>query len=283
MAEAKQGPDPLLAELREADRDRYLAVLLSPADHRSALTALYLFNAELARVRERISEPLPGEVRLQYWRDLLEGSGHGESQRNPLAARLLQTLEAYRLPAAPLIGISEARIFDLYDDPMGSLSDFEGYAGETASALIQLASLVLDSEKAAASSTAAGHAGVAQAVAGSLLLMSRHRANGQVFIPTEILSATGLDRESFLIASDRDRVGNAIRAFAGFGRSHLEKFDAEGPVAREIAPAYLPMASCKNILVKAERLGENVLDNSIQPPQWKRQFAMMRSLLFRKF
>jgi len=258
-------------------------VLLSPADHRSALTALYLFNAELARVRERISEPLPGEVRLQYWRDLLEGSGHGESQRNPLAARLLQTLEAYRLPAAPLIGISEARIFDLYDDPMGSLSDFEGYAGETASALIQLASLVLDSEKAAASSTAAGHAGVAQAVAGSLLLMSRHRANGQVFIPTEILSATGLDRESFLIASDRDRVGNAIRAFAGFGRSHLEKFDAEGPVAREIAPAYLPMASCKNILVKAERLGENVLDNSIQPPQWKRQFAMMRSLLFRKF
>ncbi|MAU23312.1 MAG: phytoene/squalene synthase family protein [Martelella sp.] len=283
MAEAKQGPDPLLAELREADRDRYLAVLLSPEEHRPALTALYLFNAELARVRERISEPLPGEVRLQYWRDLLAGSGHGESQGNPLAARLLQTLETYRLPAAPLIGMSEARIFDLYDDPMGSLSEFEGYAGETASALIQLASLVLDSEKAAAASTAAGHAGVAQAVAGSLLLMSRHRANGQVFIPTEILSATGLDRESFLIASDRDRVGNAIRAFAGFGRSHLERFEAEGPVAREIAPAYLPISSCKNILVKAERLGENVLDNSIQPPQWKRQFAMMRSLLFRKF
>lgn len=283
MAEATERPDPLLAELREADRDRYLAVLLSPEEHRPALTALYLFNAELARVRERISEPLPGEVRLQYWRDLLEDSGHGESQRNPLAARLLQTLETYHLPAAPLIGMSEARIFDLYDDPMGSLSDFEGYAGETASALIQLASLVLDSEKAAAASTAAGHAGVAQAVAGSLLLMSRHRANGQVFIPTEILSATGLDRESFLIASDRDRVGNAIRAFVGFGRSHLERFEAEGPVAREIAPAYLPVSSCKNILVKAERLGENVLDNAIQPPQWKRQFAVMRSLLFRKF
>ncbi|WP_180901409.1 phytoene/squalene synthase family protein [Martelella soudanensis] len=283
MAEATERQDPLLAELREADRDRYLAVLLSPAQHRAGLTALYLFNAELARVRERISEPLPGEVRLQYWRDVLEGGGHGESERNPLAARLLRTLETYRLPAAPLIGMSEARIFDLYDDPMGSLSDFEGYAGETASALIQLASMVLDPERAAAASTAAGHAGVAQAVAGSLLLLSRHRANGQVFIPTEILSATGLDRESFLIASDRDRVGNAIRAFAGFGRSHLEKFGAQGSIPGEIAPAYLPMATCKNILVKAEGLGENVLDISIQPPQWKRQFAMMRSLLFRKF
>ncbi|WP_174800607.1 phytoene/squalene synthase family protein [Martelella limonii] len=283
MAEAPESQDLLLAELRAADRDRYLAVLLSPAQHRPSLTALYLFNAELARVRERVSEPLPGEVRLQYWRDLLEGAGHGESERNPLAARLLEAVAEHRLPIAPLVGMTEARIFDLYDDPMGGLSDFEGYAGETASAVIQLASLILSPESAAWSATAAGHAGVAQAVAGSLLLIGRHRANGQVFIPTEILSATGLDRESFLIGSDRERVGHAIRAFAGFGRSHLEKFRAEPRIAREIAPAYLPVSLTKNILVKAEALGENILDTSIQPPQWKRQLIMMRSLLFGKF
>lgn len=281
MSEATEAQ--LFAELREADRDRYLAALLSPASHRDALTALYLFNAELARVRERISEPLPGEVRLQYWRDLLQGEGHGESERNPLAALLLKTLAAYNLPAAPLIGMTEARIFDLYDDPMGTISEFEGYAGETASALIQLASLVLDRQAAVDKADCAGHAGVAQAVAGSLLLMGRHRANGQVFIPGEILSATGLDRESFLLASDRERVGNAIRAFAGFGRSHLARFHAFGRIPKEIAPAYLPLSVCNNILVKAEALGENVFDISLQPPQWKRQLTMMRSLLFRKF
>ena len=34
-------------------------------------------------------------------------------------------------------------MFDLYDDPMPSLNDLEGYAGETSSALIQLAAIVL--------------------------------------------------------------------------------------------------------------------------------------------
>ncbi len=43
----------------------------------------------------------------------------------------------------------DARIFDLYDDPMETRTSLEGYAGETASALIQLASLVLSPEEAA--------------------------------------------------------------------------------------------------------------------------------------
>ena len=38
----------------------------------------------------------------------------------------------------------DARIFDLYDDPMPTRNDLEGYSGETASALIQLAAIVLD-------------------------------------------------------------------------------------------------------------------------------------------
>nr|WP_272211601.1 phytoene/squalene synthase family protein [Marinicella sp. W31]MDC2877496.1 phytoene/squalene synthase family protein [Marinicella sp. W31] len=179
MADRTDNEEMLLAELREADRDRYLAALLSPAGKRGALAALYLFSAELARVRERVSEPLPGEVRLQYWRDLLEGSGHGSTEANPSAAALLQTIDRFRLPLDPLIRMTEARIFDLYDDPMGTISDFEGYAGETASALIQLASLVLDADAARRFANAAGHAGVAQAVAGTLLLLPRHRAAGR--------------------------------------------------------------------------------------------------------
>ncbi|PRX11559.1 UNVERIFIED_ORG: phytoene synthase [Martelella mediterranea] len=282
MADHAETEGLLLSELREADRDRYLAALLSPADRRGALAALYVFNAELARVRERVSEPLPGEVRLQYWRDLLEGASHGSTEANPTASALLAAIDTFHLPREPLIRMTEARIFDLYDDPMGTTSEFEGYAGETASALIQLASLVLDPKAAATHADAAGHAGVAQAVAGSLLLLPRHRTAGQVFVPTEILAATGLNRESFLIASDRARVGNAIRAFASFGRSHLAKFRETGRIAKTLAPAYLPMSVCENILVKAEKLGENILEEEIRPVQWKRQLLMMRSLLFRK-
>lgn len=46
---------------RQYDRDRYLSALLAPADHRPGLMALYAFNAEIARTRELVSEPLPGK------------------------------------------------------------------------------------------------------------------------------------------------------------------------------------------------------------------------------
>ncbi|MDX3810024.1 MAG: squalene/phytoene synthase family protein, partial [Bosea sp. (in: a-proteobacteria)] len=147
--------------VREQDQDRYIATLYAPEARRHGLFALYAFSLEIARVRALVSEPLPGEVRLQWWRDLLEGQPNGEVQAHPVAAALLDTVKRYRLPIAPLTGLIDARTFDLYDDPMPSLRDLEGYAGETASALIQLAGLVLSPEAAAASADAAGHAGVA--------------------------------------------------------------------------------------------------------------------------
>ena len=111
------------ALVREHDQDRYIACLYAPEAQRPALFALYAFSHEIARVRALVSEPLPGEVRLQWWRDLLEGEPKGEAQAHPVAAALLDAVARYRLPIAPLTGLIEARVFDLYDDPMPSLSD----------------------------------------------------------------------------------------------------------------------------------------------------------------
>jgi len=67
--------------VRAADRDRFLTTLFAPAEHRPALLALYAFNLEVARVREIVHEPLAGEIRLQWWNDVLEGSGGARSRR----------------------------------------------------------------------------------------------------------------------------------------------------------------------------------------------------------
>ena len=61
--------------MREADKDRFLATLFAPAKYRRALFALYAFNVEIARVRELAREPMPGEIRLQWWRDVFAGAG----------------------------------------------------------------------------------------------------------------------------------------------------------------------------------------------------------------
>ncbi|WJR66881.1 phytoene/squalene synthase family protein [Neorhizobium sp. CSC1952] len=275
--------DICLATLRETDRDRYLACLLSPADKRGALAALYAFNAEIARVRDVVREPLPGEIRLQWWRDLLEGNARGDGSGNPIAAGLLNAVETYRLPRQTLVDMTEARIFDLYDDPLADRNALEGYAGETASALIQLASLILDAGDAARSAEAAGHAGVAQAIAGFLLLMPIHRRRHQLYLPLDILSATGLDRDAFLKGEDTLRISAAIEAFAGLGLEHLAKARRTGSVPAAVFPAFLPVALAEPVLRRAARAGAAVLDTALQPPQWRRQLRLLKAAVTRRF
>lgn len=268
-----------LRTLQETDRDRYLASLLTPTNRRSAVVALYAYNAELARVRDLVREPLPGEVRLQYWRDLLDGSAHGETEANPVAAELLRAVQSWRLPVTPLVSMADARIFDLYDDPMETVAMFEGYAGETAATLIQLVALVLDAEAAESAAEMSGHAGVALAVAGALLLMPIHRSRGQVYLPAEILSSVGLDRNTFLASADAARTSAAIQAFAGFGLDHLRKARAAGWIPKSLLPAFLPVTLAEPVLKRAMKMGAGSLNADLRLPQWRRQLSMIRLLL----
>jgi phytoene synthase len=265
----------MLAALREADIDRYLSLLLMPDAVRNDLLALFLFNAEIASIRDRIREALPGEVRLQWWRDVLSGQRESEARAHPAASALVEVIERRAMPVAPLIAMCDARVFDLYDDPMPDRTSYEGYAGETASALLQMSAFLIDPDASTLSATASGHAGVAQAVAGHLLMLPISQARGQVFILGDLLAATGLDREAFLVGTETERVTNAVRAFAGFGREHLDKARrALTDVPASARPAYLPVALAESVFARAEREGAGCLSTSVRLPQWRRQWQL---------
>src|SRR5262245_53259074 len=226
--------------LRTADRDRYLSVLYAPDDKRTALFALYAFNVEIASVRDRSREPMPGEIRLQWWRDAIAGDA---GQGHPLAEVLLDAIRANRLPRKTFEDYLEARVFDLYDDPMPDRNALEGYCGETASALIQLAALVLDANAAPAAAEAAGHAGCAQAITGLLRLLPRHRARGQCFVPRDILAAAGTTPEEFVAGNDGRSAERAVAAMIALAREHLAGFERNVlELPASLRPAFLPVA-----------------------------------------
>src|SRR4051794_25136579 len=129
--------------VREADKDRFLAALFAPAAQRVGLFALYAFNAEIGRVRDVAREPMPGEIRLQWWREVVEGGRAEEARAHPVAAALMETIERRRLPIQPLADLIDAHAFDLYDDPMPSLAHAEAYAAKTSSAVFGLAARIL--------------------------------------------------------------------------------------------------------------------------------------------
>src|SRR6202051_5062603 len=90
---AAPGLSPLAALVRRHDRDRYQTALFAPADRREALFALYAFNYEIARVREIVTQPTLGQIRLQWWREIVDAAFAGRAPRQhevavPLAAAI---------------------------------------------------------------------------------------------------------------------------------------------------------------------------------------------------
>ncbi len=157
--------------LRSHDRDRYLSTFFAPDAKRPHLLALYAFNAEVTRIRDLVSDPNIGMIRLQWWRDTIEsGTGGG----HPVAEALFSAIAEGSLPKQALLDLVTAREFDLYQDRMPGLTELEAWLGETHSRLIQMAAMILDRDAAVKASDAAGLAGVAQGLA-LILADPRHR------------------------------------------------------------------------------------------------------------
>jgi 15-cis-phytoene synthase len=254
------------AQLRAKDPDRWLASLFLPSALRPHVVALTAFSDEVASVRGHVSEPLLGEIRFQYWRDILTGERGADA---PVAAALVDTIARFGLPREKLISLIDARLFDLYDAPMPSVTALESYASATAGTLFQLAARVLDPD--ADSASAARHAGIAYAVTGLLRSLPWQVAAGQTFVPRELYAAPDLH-------ADTPALNAALAKLRGRVREHLGAFAAEpGARAGKAAPAFLPVALCDLYLRQMEKPGYDPLTTIIEVPQWRRQWQLWRA------
>jgi phytoene synthase len=263
------------AIVRREDKDRYLADLFAPERGRGHLFALHAFNAEVARVRDAITNPIAGEIRLQWWRDTI---ATGEPSGHPVAAALVETIKAASLPVAAFDNLLKARIFDLYDDPMPDVPTLEGYLGDTASALIQLGAIALNGGTDPGSADAAGHAGVAYGLTGLMRSLPYAASRRQLFLPADVLARHGVDMEQ-MFAGQRSRgLDEALAELRGLARRHLDLARAAiSHVAPAALPAFLPLALAEPYLKRMERADHDPLRVAVEIPQWRRQLILWRA------
>lgn len=248
--------------LKEHDRDRYLSTLVLTGDKRNAVQALYAFAADVAAIPARVSEPGPGEIRLQWWKDTLEGNGHGSVDQNPIAAALQKTIKDYGLATVPLLRLIAARRFDLYQDPMPDVATFEGYAGETSSVLYQYAAIILANGAPIEDGDAAGHLGVAHALIGHLRAIGYTASKGRIYLPLDVLVANGVNEQKLFAGQETDNLRAAFTQLADMATGHLaaaEKALAKQPKDVRTAFAILPILKAqlkavgrKKIILSAE-------------------------------
>lgn len=120
-------PDPGLL-VRRLDGDRFACAMLAEKAERERLMLILAFNAEISRIFTQVHEPIMGQMRLQWWREVVEAALAGQIAPPHEVARPLGALIA-REPAlaASLLALIEAHERDLDPAPM-DLGELASYA-----------------------------------------------------------------------------------------------------------------------------------------------------------
>jgi 15-cis-phytoene synthase len=270
--------------VRAGDRDRFLSALFAPSAHRPAIFSLYAFNLEIARIREAARGPLAGEIRLQWWHDVLLGEERGsEAAGHPVATALLATAAKYPLDRRYLTALVEARRFDLYDEPMQTMSALEMYADAATGNLIALCAQILEAGSNTGLGMLAHHAGVAQALAGLLNAISIHARRGQLYVPLEVLERHGAGRQdlvdgrSMVLNPASDGLRAALGELRLIVRRHLgQAHELMRAAPAALVPAVLPVAVVPALLARMERRSYDPF-TPIEIVPWRRQWCIWRA------
>jgi phytoene synthase len=269
--------------VRAGDRERFLATLFAPATHRPSIFALYAYNLEIVRIREAARAPLAGEVRLQWWRDVLLGDARGEGGGHPVAAALVATIARYGLQTSHLTAIADARGFDLYDEPMPTLSSLEAYADATSANLISLCARILEAGRTLEIGNLAHHAGNAHAITGLLAAFAAHARRGQLYLPLDLLHRHGVCTRELLgdQAGGPQRASRGLRAalaeLRSVAREHLARArDLLPAVPATVAPALLPVALVPAMLARMQASNYDPFA-PVEIAPWQRAWLIWRA------
>jgi 15-cis-phytoene synthase len=202
--------------VERGDPDRFLAVMAAPPPARAQIFPLYAFNLEVARAPWVTEEPLIAEMRLQWWRDVVESAASGAARAHEVAGPLHEVIRDFGLPVAVLDRLIAARRRDIGREPFADLTELEGYIEDTGAGLMWLAARAVGAPEGA--EAAVRDYGWAAGLASYLRAVPDLAARGRVPLPE----------------------GVTVQDLAGAGLARLARArGARKSVPKDVAPALL--------------------------------------------
>jgi len=250
------------AEVRRADYDRFLTVLFAPAEARERLFALYAFNHEIAKVRETVSEPMLGQIRLQWWREAIGGIYEGKPRAHAVVDALRAAVDAAEAPRADFEALIDARELDLAGRAPENLAALEAYGEGSSSRLMYLAAAMLGA-RGEATRIALRPLGIAWAITGLVRAIPFHARARRQYIPAEIAAAAGLTEGALFSLKPGEPLRRAVAALAAAAERQLASAKAADP-ERAARPLLLFATLARAYLRKLKRRGYEVMDRPVE-------------------
>ena len=256
------GLSPLAALVRRHDRDRFQTALFAPPRQREGLFALYAFNYEIARVRETVTAPMLGQIRLQWWRETIEAAYSGAAPRHhEIVEPLTAIIREYRLDRAGFDRLIDSRERDLDEEPPPDLAALEAYAEASSGSLTRLA-LDLWDVRGAAGQDAGCNVGTAYALAGLLRAAPFHARINRSYLPPGVSAAE----------------------IAAMARRHLADARAHrGAIPRAAIAAVLPAVIASHFLGRLERADYDPYAPELARPDTLQSWRLAAAALRNRF
>lgn len=266
----------LAADLRAADPDRWLLTLFATPDRRQDLVTLACFNLELARNADQVSQPMLGEIRLQWWRDAVAGIEAGTPRETPVILALAELLARAPGLSRFLARMIDARGIELYPEPPADLAALERYLADSSGAL-NGAWVALCGAADAGAVAMAERLGIAFGLVGVIRSVERHARAGRVLLPADHLARAGLGADDL---RQRD-VAGALRApLAALADRADELLSAPVPKSGpELRPVTLGAALTRLYLRRLRQADYDIRRPRIHPGVPRRQIALLRAAL----
>jgi NADH dehydrogenase [ubiquinone] 1 alpha subcomplex assembly factor 6 len=270
--------------VRRHDRDRFQTALFAPAERREALFALYAFNYEIARVRESVSEPMLGQIRLQWWREVIAAAYAGDPPREHQTAQpLTAAIRELGLDRADFDRLLDVRERDLDPEPPPNLAALEDYAEGSSAALVRLALEVLGVREASARAGAQS-VGIGYALAGLVRALPFHARAGRCYIPADIAVRVGLDPLDYTAARSSPGLRVAAAELAAAAARHLATARQQtGAVPRSARAAVLPAVIAERYLKRLRRAGYDPYAPQLALPDPLQAWRLLAATLLRRY
>lgn len=269
-------------QIKNFDNDRYVAALFADKVVREDLFALYAFNLELSKIRETVSEPMIGRMRLQFWRDAIPRVVAGDPPKHAVAEPLSMACQRVSMPESELLALIDAREADLDDIAPKDMMAVEAYAEGTSSALIGLAMRIVGVDPSQHKNFVRD-AGIVIALVGLVRAIPFQASSGRVTLPADLCQVAGLDPTQSHQWPRNPNVSEITLPMLLTAKRHLKAArKSSRQLPKLVMPAVLPLSLSALYLKALQRYGGDPKALAERPIGLPRHLTLVwRSLLGR--
>ena len=217
-----------------------------------------------------MSEPLLGQIRLQWWREALaEIAAGGAVRKHPIVA----CVAAAGLDLAALGRAIDGRERDLDDAPFSDIAEMANYARETSGSIFKAAFAAADCATASAEDLGTGYA-----LAGIVRALPFYARQRRLPLPADLIAAAGLSAEAIHEGKAGPKIAAAIEPVVHRARDLLE-----APIPQAAVPVALPAALARIWLKRVAACRFDPFASALQAPHpgdiWRLLWVRLRGRL----